>query len=180
MVSLLVQCLHTTNFGFSFLTSLLHLQPALPYSAIEKKKNPPKKRIYLPRIEKTPYDSQEFLLALWNYFIFCNGLLRIVEVGKNAGGGRRILGSKCFLVHKNLKIKERWVGSSCMDFLGCYCFSIWQVVVNRPIPWCLQSIGVYRLRALIPVWVFACPIPLVPTHLLYTKLGSTPHKSIHH
>jgi hypothetical protein len=52
------------------------------------------------------------------------GYLHIVEVGKNAGGGRRILGSKCFLVHKNLKIKERWVGSSCMDFLGCYCFSI--------------------------------------------------------
>ncbi len=178
MVSILVKCLHTTNFGFSFLTSLLHLQPALLYSAIEKK-NPPKKHIYLPRIEKTPYDSQEFLLTLWNYFIFCNGLLRIVEVGKNAGG-RRILGSKCFLVHKNLKIEEGWVGSSCMDFLGCYCFSIWQVVVNRPIPWCLQSIGVYRLRALIPVWVFACPIPLVPTHLLYTKLGSTPHKSIHH
>jgi hypothetical protein len=59
-------------------------------------------------------------------------------------------------------------------FLACNCFSMQcQVVVNSwPILRCFwQSIGACS-SSLIPIWVLACPIPLVTAHLLYTKFGS--------
>ncbi len=58
-------------------------------------------------------------------------------------------------------------------FLACNCFSMHcQVVVNScPILSCSwRSIG--ACSSLIPIWVLACPIPLVTAHLLYTKFGS--------
>ncbi len=59
-------------------------------------------------------------------------------------------------------------------FLACNCFSMQcQVVVKScPILSCFwHSIGACS-SSLIPIWVLACPIPLVTAHLLYTEFGS--------
>ncbi len=77
----------------------------------------------------------------------------------------------CFYYTK-MRILEIYVGWGVL--LSCNCFSMQcQVVVNscRILSCFWQSIGACS-SSLIPIWVLACPIPLVTAHLLYTEFGS--------